>query len=203
MASPLFAHPLFEYVDDFHGQAEILRRRRYGVIDVRGGRLHRITLRPFPKFVSWPDLTVFGARQHRNRRGDQCLLFYNQPRASSNYLALKYVVSYRDATLATFRGALQVMDAIAALKRSDAIVCDAANLRISDRLAVRWGWEHHCPARWHRNLIKRFYGTYPAIAAEVLGGESHEEYSTFTPLAPKFPDLQPVGAEVETADQLC
>lgn len=174
---PRFA-PAFETVTDFFGQAEVLRRRRYGVIDVRGGRLHRIVLRPWPKLVSWPDLTVLGAWQHQHRPGDRCLLYYNQPRRSSNYLALKYVVSYRDATLATFRGALQVLDAIAKLKRTDAIVCDAANLRISDRLATRWGWEPHCPARWHRNLIKRFYGVYPVVADEVLGGGEKEKRRT-------------------------
>lgn len=150
----------FDYVTDVALQADVLRRRRYGVIDMRSGRFHRIVLRPFPKLVSWPDQTVLGAWQHRHRRGDRCLVFYNQPRRSNNFLALKYVISYRDATLATFRGALAVLDDIARIKRSDAIVCDAANLRISDRLAARWGWEPHCPSRWHRNFIKRFYGEY-------------------------------------------
>lgn len=158
----------FEVVTDFEQQAAVLRARRYGVIDIRHGRLHRVALRPLPKLVSWPDLTVLGAWQHRHRGGDRCLLYYNQPRRMSNFLALKYVVSYRDATLATFRGALQVLDAIARIKGSDAIVCDAANLRISDRLATRWGWAPHCPSRWHRNFIKRFYGNYPQPPAELL-----------------------------------
>jgi hypothetical protein len=38
---------------------------------------------------------------------------------------------------------------------------DVSNLRISDRLLRRWGWEAHCPSRWHRHFIKRYYGTYP------------------------------------------
>ncbi len=158
-----------EVVTDFASQCETLRRRRYGVIDVRNGRLHRVVLRPLPKLVSWPDLTVLGGWQHRHRAGDRCLLYYNQPRRMSTFLALKYVVSYRDATLATFRGALQVLDAIARIKGSDAIVCDAANLRLSERLGARWGWAPHCPSRWHRNFIKRFYGEYPDVPAEVLG----------------------------------
>jgi len=162
-----------ETVHDFHAQADVVRRRRYGVIDVRGGRLHRIVLRPLPKLISWPDLTLFGAWQHRHRAGDRCLLYYNQPRGSDNFLALKYVVSYRDATLATFHGALQVLDAIARLKRTDAIVCDVANLRISDRLAARWGWEPHCPSRWHRHFIKRFYGQYPDVPREIFTCSRH------------------------------
>ena len=28
----------------------------------------------------------------------------------------------------------------------------------------RLGWEPHCPSRWHRNYIKRFYGVYPSHA---------------------------------------
>jgi len=179
----LLSHPLLEYVTDVDRQADILRRRAYGVIDIRAGRLHQIVLRPLPKVISWPDLALFGAWQHHHRAGDRCLLYYNQPRGMRNYLALKYVVSYRGATLATFRGALAILDEIARIKRSDAIVCDAANLRISDRLATRWGWEPHCPSRWHRNFIKRFYGTYPEPRQERHRGQnaaSREEIAAMT-----------------------
>ena len=61
----------------------------------------------------------------------------------------------------TFRASLKVLDAIAALKQIDAIVCDAANARLSDRFMARQGWEPHKPQRWHRNYIRRFYGEYP------------------------------------------
>lgn len=164
----LLSHPVLEYVTDVDRQADILLRRAYGVIDIRAGQLHQIVLRPLPKVISWPDLALFGAWQHQHRVGDRCLLYYNQPRRMPSFLALKYVVSYRGATLATFRGALSVLDEIARIKRTDAIVCDAANLRISDRLATRWGWEHHCPSRWHRNFIKRFYGNYAEQRRENL-----------------------------------
>jgi hypothetical protein len=169
---PSLAAP-FEIVTDVNASAEALRRRRYGMIEMRAGQLHRIVLRPFPKLVSWPDLTVIGAWQHRHRTGDRCLLYYNQPRRLSNFLALKYVVSYRDATLATFRGALTVLEEIARIKATDAIVCDAANLRISDRLAERWGWEPHCPSRWHRNFIKRLYPAEKKRSKEEENKRSH------------------------------
>ena len=29
---------------------------------------------------------------------------------------------------------------------------------------ARLGWEPHKPQRWHRNYIRRFYGTYPTVA---------------------------------------
>jgi hypothetical protein len=81
-----------------------------------------------------------------------------------NFLALKYVVSTGGTSYATFRAALNVLDLVAELKRTDAIVCDVANLRISDRLLARLGWQPHKPRRWHRNYIRRFYGVYPLAA---------------------------------------
>jgi hypothetical protein len=57
---------------------------------------------------------------------------------------------------------LTALDDVAELKKSDALLCDAANTRISDRLIRRFGWQPHKPQRWHRNYIKRFYGEYPA-----------------------------------------
>ncbi len=100
------------------------------------------------------------------RAGDRCLLFYNQPLRHPKYLALVLVVSHRECSLATFRRTLTVLDEVARVKRSDAILCDAWNERISDRLLARWGWESHKPQRWHRNYIKRFYGTYPPAAVD-------------------------------------
>jgi hypothetical protein len=85
------------------------------------------------------------------------------------------MVSSRDCTLATFRGALDVLDAIARIKRSDAILCDACNGRISDRLFARWGWVPHTSDRRHRNFIKRFYGEY----GEADGSRDH--HPTLTP----------------------
>ena len=88
----------------------------------------------------------------------------------SQLFALKYVVSQRDCTLATIHEASNVLDRVARVKQSDAILCDVWNPRISDRLLARWGWEPHKPARWHRHYIKRFYGVYPAAwkESEVL-----------------------------------
>ena len=106
-----------------------------------------------------------GQRVTSDTPGDRCLLYYNQPRRCPNYLALKYVVSrVAIARFATFRKAAQTLDEVARIKQTDAILCDAWNLRISDRLFARWGWEPHKPQRWHRNFIKRFYGVYPQSA---------------------------------------
>lgn len=152
----------FETVTDLRAQAEILRRRRYGVIEVAGERLVGVHLRPWPKLISIHEGLWFGGRYHRRHEGNRCLLYYNQPRAHSNFLALKYVRSSRGTTLATFRATLTLLDEIARIKGTDATVTDVSNLRISDRLLRRWGWEAHCASRWHRHFIKRYYGAYPA-----------------------------------------
>jgi hypothetical protein len=141
--------------DDLAAAAGTLRRRRYGVIEVIGGRLHAIHLRPFAKRVSWWQSHLLGRWIHDRRRGDRCLVFYNQPWRQPVFLALSYAVSSRDTTLASIRRALDVLDEIARLKGTLAIVGDVCNARISDRLLKRWGWEPHAPMRWHRNFIKR------------------------------------------------
>lgn len=165
--------PLFETVTDLSAQADVVRCRRYGVIEVEEGRFRQVRLRPLPKFYTPFDFFLRGEGYHRSRPGDRCLLYYNQPRSFSNFLALKYVVSTRDATLATFREALDVLDQIAEIKGTDALLCEVANFRISDRLLARWGWAPHAPSRWRRNFIKRFYGVYPGCSAEAPRVASH------------------------------
>jgi hypothetical protein len=154
--------PLFETVTDLADGAETLRRRRYGVIEVADGRFHRVVLRPFPKIVSAPGILLFGGWYHQHRRGDRLRLYYNQPRRFSNFLVLKYVESARDTSIGTAIRALAVLDEIARQKGSDALLCDVSNWRITTKMLGHWGWAPHCPSRFHRHFIKRFYGSYPA-----------------------------------------
>jgi hypothetical protein len=150
-----------ETILDLDAGREAIRARRYGVIETAAGEFAAIHLRPWPKLVSLPEVWPLGPRYHGRGEADRCLLYYNQPRRMPNFLALKYVVSTNGTSYRTFRTALVVLDTVAALKQTDAIVCDAANLRLSDRLMDRLGWEPHKPQRWHRNFIRRFYGQYP------------------------------------------
>ena len=131
------------------------------MIETAGGELQAVHLRPWPKLLAAPELLPLGPRYHQRGEADRCLLYYNQPRRMPNFLALKYIVSTLGTSYRTFRAALTALDAIAELKHIDAIVCDAANMRLSDRLMARLGWEPHKPQRWHRNFIRRFYGVYP------------------------------------------
>jgi hypothetical protein len=159
-----------ETITDFAAGRERIRARRYGVVEIAGGELVAVHLRPWPKLLALPEILPVGPRYHAGGEADHCLLYYNQPWRMPNYLALKYMVSTLGTSYATFRAALTVLDAIAELKRTDAILCDAANVRISDRLMARFGWEPHRPQRWHRNFIRRFYGSYPAIRLPLPAG---------------------------------
>ncbi|MCH8342934.1 MAG: hypothetical protein IH983_02995 [Planctomycetes bacterium] len=153
--------PLFETVTDLHGERDRIRRRRYGVIEVRDGRFLQIRMRPFPKFISGLEILIQRRWRRRREQGEGCLVFYDQPSRFPNFLAVKYVVSRVGTTYGSIRTAARVLDEIARIKGTDALLCDAANPRISDRLLRRWGWESHRPQRWRRNYIKRFYGEYP------------------------------------------
>jgi hypothetical protein len=156
--------PLFETITDLAAGAETLKRRRYGVIEMAGGQFVQIRLRPWPKTISGPGIVLFGGPYHRHVPGDRLWLYYNQPRRFLNFLVLRYVVSTRASSFSNLVKALDVLDYIARLKTSDAALCDVGNWRVSKRLLARWGWTPHCPSRWHRHYIKRFYGTYPPLA---------------------------------------
>lgn len=161
---------LFATIDDLPSADDLLRRGRHGVIEAVGGQFRRVQLRPWPAMVSLPYVLLAGAWQHRHASGDRCLLYYNQPRRYPNFLALQYIISSRGGSLASIYRALDVLGEIARIKRSDALLADVTNARISARLLARLGWEAHCPSRWHRNYIKRFYGVYPSRPDWLSGG---------------------------------
>ena len=150
--------PLFELVQDPLAQPEIVRRRRYGMIEAAGGRLLAVHFRPWPKVASLPE--VWWTEHRRpSRGGDRCRVYFNQPLGHSRFLAVTFAVSSRDCTLRTLHAARRTLEAIAEIKQADALLCDAWNTRISARLLHRW--EPHTESRWHRNFIRRFYGVYP------------------------------------------
>ena len=172
--------PLYESITDLRRGAATLRRRRYGVVEVSRGELVRVRFRPYPKLISLPEIFVADRLVHRRRSGDRLTLYYNQPRRFSNFLAVVSMVSERGTSVASFRAACGLMDAIAEIKGTDALLCDVSSRRISDRLMRRGGWEPHAPSLWHRNYIKRFYGVYPA---SVLGASSSDTTGTVQSMA--------------------
>jgi hypothetical protein len=148
-------------VADFAQDAEIIRRRRFGVIEASNGAVSRIIMRAWPKIISIPEVMLIGAWRHRHQPGDRIRLYYDQPWRFPNFLVLKYVESARNTSLRSVNEAMAALDEIARLKRSDALLCEITNRRITTALVQRWGWEPHCPSSWRRHYIKRFYGSYP------------------------------------------
>ncbi len=164
---------LFSSVTDLREGAALLQSQRYGVIVARQGRLAHVRFRPWPKVISIPEIGLLGSLRHRYHGKDECRVFYNQPLGHSSFLALRYVESGVGTSLLSVNVALAALDEIARLKRSDALLCDAASFRLSERVMRRYGWESHKPSRWHRNYIKRFYGDYPELSdsmREILYG---------------------------------
>ncbi|HLA85818.1 MAG TPA: hypothetical protein VJL29_13590 [Thermoguttaceae bacterium] len=156
--------PLFETVTNFGQGADVLRRRPYGVIEMAAGRFVRVRLRPWPKLPSLGGVLLLGKLRHEWFAEDRCLLFYDQPRQHPNYLAVKYIVSGKGTSYRTAFRVMDVLDEIARIKRTDALLCELATWRISREMMRRWGWEPHPVSRWRRHYIKRFYGEYPARA---------------------------------------
>ena len=152
--------------------ADAIRRYRYGVIETTGSQLVAIHFRRWPKLLSWPEIWPAGPVYHARGEPDRCLLYYNQPLRYSNFLALKYIVTTQGTAYATFRAALAALDAVAQTKGTDALLCDAFNGRLSERLMKRFGWQSHRPQRWHRNYTKRFYGKYPNVSVPWQAAES-------------------------------
>lgn len=148
--------PLFETVTDLAAGADVLRARSYGMIETRQGRFVRLVYRPWPRRVTWLGARVVGEWRRGFAPGDVCRLYFNRPRRFPQFLSVVFVLSGREASFATFRAAVTTLDEVARLVGSDALLCDASNARISDRLLARWGWEPHAPSAWHRNFIKRF-----------------------------------------------
>src|SRR3954453_11709757 len=135
---PFMTWPI-DTIRDLTAGCECIRAHRYGVIETAGSKLRAVHLRAWPKLLAAPELLPLGPKYHQRGEADRCLLYYNQPRRMPNFLALKYIVTTYRTGFRTFRAALTALDAIAEIKRIDAIVCDAANLRLSDLVMARLG----------------------------------------------------------------
>ncbi len=143
-------------ITDLSANLELVRTKRYGVIETSAAELTKLTLRFWPKLFSMRELIP--VTDHWKPRGpaDRCRLYYNQPRRHDSFIALRYVECTGGTSYATFRAALAVLDEIAEIKSSHALLCDAANSRLSERFLKRQGWEPHAPQWMRRNFIKRF-----------------------------------------------
>ena len=151
-----------------------LKRCPWGLIEAADGELEFVQPRPWPKLVSGWEAFWVGGWKHRRFEQDRVQFWYGQPLGHRRYLVLSYALSRLGTTLQTIRAALRALDEVAVLKRSDAILCEATNSRLSDRVMRFSGFERHLTERCKRHFIRRFYGEYPARAVTALGLESPE-----------------------------
>lgn len=152
---------LFQTVYDLEQESDTIRRRAYGVIEVADGKFQHIRLRPWPKLISTMEIKwTAGLKTDRNDQ-DVCRCYYNQPVFHRRFLTLMYIQSSLATTRNTLVTTLNVLDAVARIKQSNALLTEVTNQRVSDRAMIRWGWERHCLTSKNRHFIKRFYGTYP------------------------------------------
>lgn len=156
--------PLFETITDIAANVDKIKSRSYGMIEIEDEQLVAIQLRPWPKLISAVEAAWIGGWKHRRDKKNRCVLYYNQPMAHQNFLTLAYVQSTLGTSYASFRQSLMVLDHVAMIKGSDAILCEVTNLRISDRFLRRMGWERHMENSKKRHWIKRFYGDYQNVA---------------------------------------
>lgn len=159
--------PLIETVRDVASHQDRLRRRPYGMIEAAAGELVRIQLKPWPKIASLVEAHWIQRMKTRRHRYDVCRLFYNQPMGHRNYLTLAYVESSFKTSLKTFYKTLDTLNQIAFIKRSDAILAEVTNSRLTDRFMIRRGWERYMEHKSGRNWIKRFYGKYPDSVMKI------------------------------------
>ncbi len=148
-------------ITDLTANVALVRRARYGVIECVDGEFFSLRLRCWPTVVASDEVRLWGPlRRHFDAR-DRCRLFYNQPLGQASFLALSYALSGRGCRLATLVKALAMLDEIAAIKRTDAIVMQAWNPRLTARNLARYGWAPHTADPRGRHFIKRFYGEDP------------------------------------------
>ncbi|MBS0208395.1 MAG: hypothetical protein JSS27_05520 [Planctomycetes bacterium] len=159
---------LWPQITDRVQEADRLRGWRAGSIEIERGEFRGVRWRPWARRPTRFEAVTVGEAIHRWRRGDRCRLYWHQPGACPEFLALDYVQSSHQTSFATFRRALVILDEIAVLKQSWGIVCDVSNLRISARLLRRWGWEAHAPMSYRRNYIKRFAWPEPARESDQV-----------------------------------
>ena len=152
---------LFDSVFDVVADAEKIRRRAYGMIEVVDEQLRSIQLRPWPKMISGIEAQWADGWAKKRSKKNQTQLFYSEPLAHRNYLALSYIVSTLQTSMTTLTLSMAVLDYVAFLKQSDAILTEVSNNRISERLMKRFGYERHLLDSKKRHWIKRFYGEYP------------------------------------------
>lgn len=154
----------FETVTSLNDAAQLIPRRRYGILSLKDGKFASLSFRPWPKLISRFEIATLGRWTHYRQTGDQIRLFFNIPVTSPRFLTLAYIESTQGTSWKTVRRSMELLDWIAEKREVLATVCELSNVRISDRLMSRLGYQTHCPNLSGRHFIKRFYGKFPCYS---------------------------------------
>jgi hypothetical protein len=178
----------FVRIDDIEAERERVRQARYGMIEAVAGQFRQLQLRPWPKLVSGVEAMWIGGATHARKQRDRVRFWYSQPFGHNHYLILSYAVSEMGTSALTLRAAFRVLDRIAEFKKCDAILCEASNPRLNDRIMKYWGFERHMPNARRKHYIRRFYGEFPAprniTPCNQLPLPEHRESSSSWPANP-------------------
>lgn len=146
--------------ENFRNDADAIAQVTRGRIIMRAGRLDSIEQHWLRSPTSIAQ--VWWESNHGRLRGDVCMLDYHVPSGLPNFLTLDYIRSGNETSYRTFIGAAHLLNDIAALRGSDAIVAHVTNVKLTDRFMHRLGWQRHQEHWRGRHFIRRFYDGYPA-----------------------------------------
>ncbi|KAA5544334.1 hypothetical protein FYK55_08265 [Roseiconus nitratireducens] len=147
------------FVTDPRSAPDQIRRWRCGRIVLQAGKLLRIERRLFVGSVSVAQ--VWWQNRYGRPDDDLCWLDYHQPMGMPAFLTVDYIRSGRNAGYASLIAAGHVLEEIARLRGTQAIVAHVSTTSISDRLLTRHGWQRHLHHWAGRHWIRRFYDGYP------------------------------------------
>lgn len=148
---------------DLSSQSESIAQIVRGRIVMRAGRFVAVAEQWVRSPVSIAQ--IWWESNYGRLRGDECLLDYHIPRGLPSFITLDYIRSGTQTQYKTFVGACHILNEIARLRHSEAIVAHVTNVRISDRFLDRLGWERHQEHWRGRHFIRRFDSGYPALLA--------------------------------------
>ena len=140
-------------VNSIEGNADRIRSWNYGELELFDGKLLGIYPRWWPRITS--EWESFRDSTIRSLPSDFCCAYYAFPRRAPGFMSVLYARSGPNTQYKTLYRAVVVMDEIARLRGSDAIVCQTINLRASERLMNRWGYVRHALALGENHYIKR------------------------------------------------
>lgn len=92
---------------------------------------------------------------HARRRGDLCTLDFQRLSGDFEFLVIQLMTSHRNTTMRSVRNTLKMAELVAEHQGAHAVVFQAKNTRLTDRLLARYGYRRHAPQLRGRHFIKR------------------------------------------------